>query len=246
MIRFALVVAFIAVLPMSAFGADTIPQPVHLHSGPVSGKVEEGVSFFLGIPYAAPPVGEFRWRPPQEVTPWAEVRNSKEFGPACPQPGQQVFKVPGDKSSEDCLYLNVWTPAKKTGDKLPVMVWIHGGAFNFGSASQPEYDGKNLAKKGLVVVTLSYRLGPLGFLVHPFLSKESVQGVSGNYALLDQIAALKWIRKNIGAFGGNPDQVTVFGQSAGSRSVSLLMKKSFVEGPFSQSYSPERRTNSWL
>jgi hypothetical protein len=119
--------------------------------------------------------------------------------------------------SEDCLYLNVWTTAKKADERLPVMVWIHGGAFNFGSASQPEYDGRNLAKKGVVVVTINYRLGPLGFLVHPLLSKESAHNASGNYGLLDQIAALKWVQKNIAAFGGNPDRVTIFGQSAGDR-----------------------------
>ncbi len=201
---------------------------VQLHSGLISGKIENGVRVYYGIPYADPPVGKLRWKPPQEVASWAEVRNCTDFSRACPQPGQHD---PG-KFSEDCLYLNVWTPAKTPDEKLPVMVWIHGGAFNFGSASQPEYNGKNLAQKGVVAVTLNYRLGPLGFLVHPLLSKESVQGTSGNYGLLDQIAALKWVQKNITAFGGNPDRVTIFGQSAGSRSVSLQMISPMSAGLF--------------
>jgi para-nitrobenzyl esterase len=162
------------------------------------------------------------------VAAWTQVRKSTQFGPSCPQPDQQ-----GDgKYSEDCLYLNVWTPAKGPGERLPVMVWIHGGGFNFGSSSLPEYDGRNLAGKGVVVVTLNYRLGPLGFLVHPLLSRESPEGTSGNYALLDQIAALKWVQRNITAFGGNPDRVTIFGQSAGSRSVSLLMISPLSAGLF--------------
>ncbi len=134
--------------------------------------------------------------------------------------------------SDDCLYLNVWTPAKQPDAKLPVMVWIHGGGFNFGSASLPEYYGLNLARKGVVVVTINYRLGPLGFLVHPLLSKESVHNTSGNYALLDQIAALKWVQRNIAAFGGDPGTVTIFGQSAGSRSVSLLLISPMAQGLF--------------
>jgi len=140
------------------------------------------------------------------------VRNTTIFSPSCLQPKQSATS----KFSEDCLYLNVWTTAKTPGERLPVMVWIHGGAFNFGSASQPEYNGKNLAKKGVVVVTVNYRLGPLGFLVHPLLFKESAHNTSGNYGLLDQIAALKWVQKNIAAFGGNPDRVNIFGQSAWS------------------------------
>lgn len=204
---------------------------IQLQSGPIRATVEGDMHIFLGIPYAAPPVGDLRWQPPQKVAAWTEVRDSRDFGPSCPQPRQQT----GGKYSEDCLYLNVWTPAKKSGQNLPVMVWIHGGAFNFGSASQAEYDGRNLAKKGVVVVTINYRLGPLGFLVHPFLSGESKQETSGNYGLLDQIAALGWVQNNIAAFGGNPEKVTIFGQSAGSRSVNLLMISPLAAGLFHRS-----------
>ena len=192
---------------------------VKITGGPVIGTQESGLRVFKGIPYAAAPVGALRWQPPEEVASWTEVRTCRDFSRACMQPGD--FNP--DRYSEDCLYLNVWTPAKKPGERLPVMVWIHGGGFTFGSASFPEYHGANLAKRGVVVVTLNYRLGPLGFLVHPSLSKESPHKTSGNYGLLDQIAALQWVQKNIAAFGGDKNNVTVFGQSAGSRSVSLLM-----------------------
>ena len=204
--------------------ADTI----QLQSGAIRGTAEGDLHIYLGIPYAAPPRGKLRFQPPQAVASWAGVRDGRDFGPACPQPKQKS----GGRYSEDCLYLNVWTPAQSPDKKLPVMVWIHGGAFNFGASSQPEYDGKNLAKKGVVVVTIHYRLGPLGFLVHPLLSRESTQGVSGNYGLQDQIAALQWVQKNIAAFGGNPDRVTIFGQSAGSRSVNLLMLSPLSAGLF--------------
>ena len=223
---------FLLTLTGGAFAAEKQSDIIKLHSGPICGKVEDGVRAFLGIPYAAPPVGKLRWQPPHEVASWTKVRNTTEFGASCPQPKQKDT----GKYSEDCLYLNVWTTAKKS-DKKPVMVWIHGGAFNFGAGSLPEYNGKNLAKKGVVVVTLNYRLGPLGFLVHPLLSKESAQKTSGNYGLLDQIAALKWVKKNIAAFGGNPNQVTIFGQSAGSRSVSLLMISPLTTGLFHRAIS---------
>ncbi len=207
---------------------DKISDIIKLDSGPIRGKIEDGVRIFSGVPYAAPPVGELRWKPPQAVTSWTQVRNSTDFGPSCPQQKQQD----SGKFSEDCLHLNIWTITKTPDERLPVMVWIHGGAFNFGSGSQPEYNGRNLAKKGVVLVTINYRLGPLGFLVHPLLSKESTHNTSGNYGLLDQIAALKWVQKNIAAFGGNPDRVTIFGQSAGSRSVSLLMVSPMAKGLF--------------
>jgi para-nitrobenzyl esterase len=210
---------------------------VRLDSGPISGTVDGDLRAYLGIPYAAPPVGVLRWRPPQPTSPWREVRRCETFGPACPQPKRD----PAGRYSEDCLSLNVWTPAK-TGGRLPVMVWIHGGGFNFGASSQAEYHGANLARKGVVVVTLNYRLGPLGYLVHPGLDSESPQGVSGNYGLLDQIAALKWVRANIKAFGGDPGNVTLFGQSAGSRSVSLLLlspqAKSLFHRAIAQSGGP--------
>lgn len=227
-IKLTAIILLLITLPFGVFADEKKPDVIQLDSGPISGKVEDGVRIFSGIPYAAPPIGELRWKPPQKIASWTQVRNSTDFGPSCPQPKQQDT----GKFSEDCLYLNVWTTAKKPDERLPVMVWIHGGAFNFGSASQPEYNGKNLAKKGVVIVTINYRLGPLGFLVHPLLSKESAHGTSGNYGLLDQIAALKWVQKNIAAFGGNPDRVTIFGQSAGSRSVTLQMISPLSTGLF--------------
>ncbi len=227
-IKLTAIISLLIALPIGIFAEEKMPDAVQIDSGPISGKVEGGVFVFSGIPYAAPPVGELRWKPPQAIPPWTQTKNFTLFGPACPQPKQNN----SSKFSEDCLYLNVWTPATTPDERLPVMVWIHGGAFNFGSASQPEYDGKNLARKGVVVVTINYRLGPLGFFVHPLLSKESDKNTSGNYGLLDQIAALKWVQKNIAAFGGSPDRVTIFGQSAGSRSVTLLMISPLSAGLF--------------
>ena len=208
--------------------AEIPANTVQLNSGPVRGKIECDVRVFLGIPYAAPPTGPLRWKAPQGLTPWTEVRESTAYGPSCPQPGMQTDGL----FSEDCLYLNVWSKPLPGEDMAPVMVWIHGGAFNFGSGSLPEYQGSHLARKGVVVVTINYRLGPLGFLAHPLLSRESAQGVSGNFGLLDQIAALTWVRKNIAAFGGDPERVTIFGQSAGSRSVNLLMLSPLSAGLF--------------
>jgi len=209
---------------------------VALDSGPVRGTMQDGIGAFLGIPYASPPVGELRWKPPQKPAPRTNVLKATAFGPACPQGGPLEAG-----SSEDCLYLNVWAPARQprvsgtagaSGAKLPVMVWLHGGGFNFGAASQPEYHGRNLAGQGVVVVTVNYRLGPLGYLAHPALAAESPEGMAGNYGLLDQIEALRWVRRNIAAFGGDPDAVTIFGQSAGSRSVSLLTLSPLCAGLF--------------
>lgn len=214
-------------LPIGAVASENRTGVVSLDSGPVRGKVEGGIREFLGIPYAAPPVGELRWRPPQAVAAWTKVLSATAFGSACPQSGPLESAC-----DEDCLSLNVWTPTRKAGAKLPVMVWIHGGGFNFGATSQSEYHGRNLAKKGVVVVTVNYRLGPLGFFAHPQLAAESGQGSAGNYGLLDQIEALKWVRRNIAAFGGNPDLVTIFGQSAGSRSVSLQTLSPLSKGLF--------------
>ena len=201
--------------------------PLSLGSGRISGVEGEGVRAYLGIPYAAPPIGRLRWAPPGPPAPWEGVRAHEAFGPGCPQPKQN----PAADYSEDCLSLNVWAPIK-AGKRMPVMVWIHGGGFNFGASSQPEYDGANLARQGVVVVTLNYRLGPLGFLAHPALDRESPQKTSGNYGLLDQMAALKWVRRHISAFGGDPGNVTLFGQSAGSRSVSLMLLSPQAKGLF--------------
>lgn len=209
---------------------------VSIESGPIRGFIQDGVSTYLGIPYAAPPVGVLRWKPPQDVTPWTSIRESTEFSYACPQVDTGVNY---GETNEDCLYLNVWAlengtsaPLNGTSGSLPVMVWIHGGAFSAGSGSFSQYDGKELASLGVVVVTINYRLGPLGFLAHAALSAEPTNGVSGNYGLLDQIAALQWVRNNISAFGGNPNNVTIFGESAGAMSVTYLMLSPLAEGLF--------------
>lgn len=210
----------------------TLDNP-RLDSGTISGLQEGGIRFFLGVPYAAPPVGELRWKEPQPVQPWKEVRPCVEYGPSCPQPRQDwTGQLDVGETSEDCLYLNVWTPARSQDDRLPVMVWIHGGAFRTGSGSLPIYEGNRLAGRGVVVVTINYRLGPFGFLAHPLLSAESPSGVSGNYGLLDQLAALRWVKRNIEAFGGDPDNVTVFGESAGGMSILYLMASPLAAGLF--------------
>ena len=207
---------------------------VHLDSGPITGAQQANIWSYKGIPYAAPPVGNLRWKPPQPVAAWTSPRACTSYGPACPQPtgGELLPSLAVGATSEDCLYLNVWSPAHSPSQKLPVMVWIHGGSFVTGAGSLSVYDGANLAGKGVVVVTINYRLGPLGFLALPALSKESPQGVSGNYGLLDQIAALRWVQKNIAGFGGDSARVTVFGESAGAISVLDLMVSSLAKGLF--------------
>ena len=194
-----------------------------------------GVRVFKGIPYAAPPVGELRWKAPAPVKGWDGVRKADDWGPRCMQ-GTRLGDIdPLNKHmEEDCLYLNVWTPAKAPNERLPVMVWIHGGSNNVGAGSQPDYDGSHLAKKGVVVVTINYRLDVFGFLAHPALTRESGTNSSGNYALLDQIAALRWVQKNIAAFGGESGLVTVFGESAGAIDISLLMTSPLAKGLFAR------------
>lgn len=207
-------------------------DPVRIDSGLVAGaSARDGVRVYQGIPFAAPPVGPLRWRPPQPVKPWDRVRPCTEPGPSCPQPKPMVGPPPA-WSDEDCLNLNVWTAAPPDGPKRPVMVWIHGGGFTTGTGSYALYDGAALARQGVVVVTINYRLGPFGFFAHPLLSKESERGVSGNYGLLDQIAALEWVKRNIAAFGGDPGCVTIFGESAGSVSVCDLLVSPLAAGLF--------------
>jgi para-nitrobenzyl esterase len=215
------------------------PQPVsttvHTQSGPVRGSGTD-VMAFKGIPYAAPPTGDRRWRPPSAAERWTDLREATQFGPRCPgTPPARAGALGGQlvgPASEDCLTLNVWTSAKSSGDRLPVMVWIHGGGFNFGTVTLPRVDGTNLARRGVVVVSFNYRLGALGFLAHPALSRESEHQVSGNYGLLDQIAALRWVGANIAAFGGNPENVTLFGSSAGASSQIFLMVSPLARGLF--------------
>jgi para-nitrobenzyl esterase len=216
-----------------------IPEPVRIDPGLVSGVagVDEGVRIFKGIPYAAPPVGDLRWKPPQPPAHWDGVRTATTFGANCMQRSAGGGGFPpygGDRSatamSEDCLYLNVYTAAAAANARQPVMVWIHGGAFTSGAGAI--YQAEDLARKGVVVVTINYRLGLFGFLAHPELTAESPRHASGNYALLDQIAALTWVRKNIGGFGGNPQSVTIFGESAGSWSVNALVASPLAKGLF--------------
>ena len=201
--------------------------------GPVQGAMQGGVAVFRGLPFAAPPVGDLRWRAPQPVPPWASARQAVAAAPSCPQKRGLSLEGGGDPGEldEDCLYLNVFTPRAETGAKLPVMVWIHGGALIFGGGGLALYDGSALARRGVVVVTINYRLGPLGFFAHPALDKESPAGPV-NFGLLDQIAALTWVRQNIASFGGDPDRVTVFGQSAGAQSVLALMASPLAAGLF--------------
>lgn len=203
------------------------------------GKVEGALSAdgkvrdFLGIPYAAPPVGPLRWKPPQSPSKWRGTLAAKSFGNRCiPSEtfSDMVFRDPGP--SESCLTLNIWSPAMRGRGKLPVMVWIYGGGYNAGASSEPRQDGENLARNGVLVVSMNYRLGIFGFLALPALAAESAQGAAGNYGLLDQVAALRWVRQNIGAFGGDSKNVTIFGESAGSFSVSALMASPLTQGLF--------------
>jgi len=240
MMKHGLIIALMALMFPFFHGAladpSKIPGTVLLDSGKISGapsKTDSDILVFKGIPYAAPPVDEWRWKPPQPVSPWVGVRDGSQFGTICPQPKSPiVWLSESGKMSEDCLYLNVWTPAKSQKDALPVMVWIHGGGNVNGSGSSPLYDGTALAKKGVVLVTINYRLGPFGFFAHPLLSKESENGVSGNYGILDQIAALKWVQRNIRAFGGDHNRVTIFGESAGGLNVNILMASPLAKGLF--------------
>lgn len=199
--------------------------------GKVEGATRDGVTAWLGLPYAAPPVGQLRWKAPAPVTAWQGVRQATTFAPACMQTG---VSMPGEAppvTSEDCLYLNVWSPVERTAEPLPVIVWIHGGGWTNGATAMPLYSGANLARRGVVFVSIAYRLGPLGFLAHPELGAEA--GSSGNYALMDQVAALRWVQANIATFGGDPKRVTIAGQSAGGMAVSVLMASPEAQGLFS-------------
>ena len=207
-------------------------QPVAVDGGYLQGVVADDVRVFKGIPFAAPPVGPLRWRAPQAAPGWSGIRAADKFPAACPQLGSYPPESAPEPTSEDCLYLNIWTPAEQSAKPLPVMVWIYGGALQNGSASTPLYAGDGFARRGVIFVAINYRLGVLGFLALNSLSKESSAGVSGNYGLLDQIAALQWVQRNIGAFGGDAQRVTIFGQSSGSISVSALVASPLAKGLF--------------
>ncbi len=209
---------------------------VETAQGNVEGVMADGIRSYKGIPFAAAPVGDRRWKPPQPVEAWGQgTLRAHSFGPECmqtPYGAGSFFGGPPAPTAEDCLYLNVWTGAADASERRPVMVWIHGGALTRGSGSTGIYDGAALAAKGAVVVTINYRLGPFGYLAHPLLTAESEHGSSGNYGVLDQVAALEWVRDNIAAFGGDPDRVTIFGESAGSWSVNTLMATPLAAGLF--------------
>ncbi len=225
--------ATLIIVPVVVAAADSVRVEQGLLAG-TTGKNPD-VHVYRGIPFAAPPVGDLRWKAPQPPAAWQGTREAKEFSNACwqtPYPAGSIYQAKLPPLSEDCLYLNLWTAAKSAKDRLPVMVWIHGGGFTRGSGTATAYDGENLARKGVVLVTINYRLGIFGFLAHPALTAESEHHASGNYALLDQLAALEWVQKNIAAFGGDPNNVTIFGESAGSWAVNGLMASPLAKGLF--------------
>ena len=221
---------FLAVVVLAAT-VSVQAQPLlttHVETGDVEGVIEDGLAVYKAIPYAAPPIGNLRWRAPQPALPWDGVRKCDKFGPMPPQPTRPGRTA--DMMDEDCLYLGIATPAKSTAEKLPVMVWIHGGGF------QTEWYGgdlwKHLAQRGVVIVSVEYRTGALGFMAHPELTKENKEGHSGNYGILDQIYALQWVQRNIAQFGGDPQKVTIFGESAGAISCSILCASPLAKGLF--------------
>jgi para-nitrobenzyl esterase len=228
-------------LSATAFAA--IQEPVRLDTGLVTGiaGTSPDVRVFRGLPFAAPPTGNLRWRAPQPPAHWDGVRKAGEFGPVCMQP---AFRgAPPPRMSEGCLYLNVWTAAKSASDRRPVMVWIHPGGYTTGSGSSPNYDGDALARKGVVLVTINYRLGVFGFFAYPELTAESDRRAAANFAFMDQVAALEWVQQNIAAFGGDPRRVTVFGDSAGSASISNLMGSPRAKGLFQRAIG---ESGAWL
>lgn len=228
-----------AVAALASSPAAAQMTSARVQQGTLSGVDKGKIGAFLGVPFAAAPVGQMRWKPPATPKAWKGARQAKTFGASCQQavgpggfgPWTHEYVV-GDKVSEDCLFLNIWTPARRAGEKLPVLVWIYGGGFSSGSASVPIYDGSKLAEKGIVVIGINYRVGLYGFMAHPELTAESPAHASGNYGLLDQIAALKWIKANAAAFGGDPGKVTIAGQSAGAMSVHHMIASPLAKGLF--------------
>jgi para-nitrobenzyl esterase len=239
-----------------------LPDPVRLDSGAVSGisTADSSVRMFKGIPYAAPPIGDLRWRAPQPAPHWDGVRKAEQFGPNCTAgggggrggkgkggggkgPAPAKAAPAGPAPSEDCLYVNVWSPAKSAGDRLPVMVWTYGGGFTGGSGAEARYDGEALARKGIVVVTYNYRLGMFGFFAHPELTKESGHNASGNYGMMDMAAVLRWVQKNIAAFGGDPRKVTIDGESAGAILVAAMVGSPEGKGLFQRAAA---QSGAWM
>jgi len=259
-----LIVGSLSLLAFASFRFGKTFETVKIDSGLISGSVNKDgdIHVFKGIPFAAPPVGLLRWKSPQPVRPWEGLRKCDAFGPS-PVQGKptpfsmwsQEFLIPKEPISEDCLYLNVWTGAKTPKDKRPVLVWIYGGGFSSGGTAVPIYDGEAMAKKGIIFVSINYRVGIFGFFAHPELTKESGRNASGNYGLMDQIAGLEWIRRNIAVFGGDPGNVTIAGQSAGSMSVNCLVasplcrnlfQKAIAESGASVVSSPLRATSDLI
>src|SRR5688572_8074808 len=239
--RTALVIIVAAAAASTVTTPAAIPDPVKTDSGLLTGEtLKSGVQVFRGIPFGAPPIGGLRWREPQPVQKWEGVREAKYWGSPCvqnPAPNRQPVNVTIDlpdspQPGEDCLYLNVWTQANRANDRRPAMVWIYGGAYTEGGGNTPHNDGENLAKKGVVLVNFNYRLGIFGFYAHPELTKESPHRASGNQALADAIAALRWVKANIANFGGDPDNVTIFGESAGAAIVGMLSGSPVAKGLF--------------
>src|SRR5688572_13529020 len=225
-------------------------EPLKLDAGSIGNSSESspGIRAFKGIPFAAPPVGALRWREPQPVAKWDGVRDASKFGNVCIQPDGgargNIAVAPGSPPmSEDCLYLNVWPGAAAATERRPVMVYFFGGAFSEGAGSIPLYDGDALAKKGAVVVTMNYRLGPFGFFTHPALTADSPHKASGNYGLADMVASLRWVKSNIAAFGGDPGNVTVFGQSAGAMAIGSLVASPETKGMFHRAIG---QSGSWM
>ena len=250
--RFALALTAAAVAAATTTTPAAISDPVAIATGRISGvTLPSGVRAFKGIPFAAPPIGDLRWKEPQPPARWDGVRKAEQFGNVCVQPSQ-LNRVPNNvtvdlpdspKTNEDCLYLNVWTSANRAGERLPVMVWIFGGAYTEGGGSSKHNDGESLAKKGVVLVTFNYRLGPFGFFAHPELTKESGRNASGNQALMDAIATLQWVKTNIAAFGGDPGNVTIFGESAGAAMVGGLVGSPVARGLFHRAIS---ESGAWM
>jgi para-nitrobenzyl esterase len=230
-----------------------VAAAVKIDGGQVAGVTTGATTVYRGVPYAAPPVGDLRWKPPQPVRPWQGVRRAVAFAPACMQSGVSMPGETPPATSEDCLYLNLWAPARGARSPLPVIVFIHGGGFTNGAASMPLYWGDRLARRGVIVIDFGYRLGALGFLSTSQLTRESPDRTSGDYALLDQIAVLRWVKINIAAFGGDPSRVTIMGQSAGAMSVSLLVASPLAKGLFSGAiaesggvFEPVQLAPGWL
>jgi para-nitrobenzyl esterase len=224
---------FVALLVLVALtcacGSSVLTTTVDVTGGTIEGVEQDGIFAYKGIPFAAPPTGDLRWKAPAPVESWTGVKKADAFAPGCMQTANSMGNT--SPVSEDCLYLNVWTPAKNTGEKLPVIYWIHGGGFSGGSTSTPMYDGTGFAQKGVVLVSVAYRLGPFGFMAHPELSSESGHG-SGSYGMQDMIAGLEWVQKNIKRFGGDASNVTIFGHSAGGAAISILAASPLAKGLF--------------